>query len=125
MEPAGYRVQSVEVCGANCTTQYWVSSLQSGDQLLEIDPVRGGAILAVAQPTTDGAIPSVRVVMPQFAPTDAACCPSTFSDTTYNWDPSSGSLVAADSNSTPASEFPGVDAARQELTNEGWIIANV
>src|SRR4051794_25202441 len=45
--PDGYRLQSLQVCGANCTTQYWVSARTDGQQLLEIDPVRGGGVLAV------------------------------------------------------------------------------
>jgi hypothetical protein len=32
--PSGYRLQSLEVCGANCTTQYWVAAADSGQQLL-------------------------------------------------------------------------------------------
>jgi hypothetical protein len=123
---AGYRFQSLQVCGANCTTQYWVASISSnGSPLLEIDPVRGGAVLAVAR--SDGSVdhPSVRVVMPAYASTDAACCPSSFSDTTYRWDAASTSLAAADSTSTPADQFPGWDAVREELNTEGWIVTSV
>lgn len=121
MLPTGYRFQSLEVCGANCTTQYWVSSISSGDQLLEIDPGRGGAIVAVSR----GSNPSVRVVQAAYAPSDPACCPSTFTDTTYTWDGGSNSLVAGDPQVSPADQFPGYDATRQELQNEGWLIANV
>ena len=52
MLPSGYRLQSLAVCGANCTTQYWVSSLSDGQQLLEIDPVRGGAWSQLAMTIT-------------------------------------------------------------------------
>src|ERR1044071_8022528 len=40
--PNAYRLQSLEVCGANCTTQYWVSAMADGSPLLGIGPVRGG-----------------------------------------------------------------------------------
>ena len=36
--PTTYRLQSLEVCGANCTTQYWVSAMADGQSLLEVDP---------------------------------------------------------------------------------------
>jgi hypothetical protein len=122
--PLGYRVQSLQVCGANCTTQYWVASLSNGSQLLEIDPVRGGAILAANQPG-DGSPPSVRVVMPAYGPNDAACCPSGYSDTTYTFEDASATLVPGAVVVTPADQFPGYAAARQELENEGWLVATV
>jgi hypothetical protein len=122
MMSVGYRFQSLQVCGANCTTQYWVASIADGGQLMEIDPVRGGAILAVNR---TGAHPSVRVVMPTWGPNDPACCPTSFTDTTFAWDSGSGTLVAGDTQSTPADQFPGFDAARQELGNEGWLVANI
>jgi hypothetical protein len=121
--PDGYRVQSLEVCGANCTSQYWVSNMTDGEAVLEIDPTRGGAILAVQRDA--GEHPPVRVVRASYAPTDAACCPSAFSDTTYTWDAASNSLVAGQPTSTPAEQFPGYDATRQELSAEGWIVAAV
>jgi LppP/LprE lipoprotein len=120
--PSGYRIQSLQVCGANCTTQYWVAAIDDGQQLLEIDPIRGGAVLAVER---SQAHPSVRVVMPTYAPNDPACCPSSYSDTRFAWDASSGTLVAGDSVSTPSDQFPGYGAARQELSNEGWLVASV
>src|ERR1051325_3140023 len=58
--PNAYRLQSLEVCGANCTTQYWVSAMADGSPLLAIDPVRGGAIVAVARGTDSH--PQVRTV---------------------------------------------------------------
>lgn len=118
----GYRLQSLQVCGANCTTQYWVSTIADGQQVLEIDPVRGGAILAVAR---DASHPAVRVVRSMYAPNDPACCPSGFSDTTYVWDDDSGTLVAGEVAVTPADQFPGYEAARQELQAEGWIVGQV
>jgi LppP/LprE lipoprotein len=124
MIPLGYRVQSLQVCGANCTTQYWVASLSSGQQLLEIDPVRGGAILAVGQPG-DGSRAPVRVVMPMYGPNDPACCPSGYSDTTYAWNGASSSFVAGEPVVTPADQFPGYAAVRQELDTEGWLVATV
>ena len=122
--PSGYRVQSLEVCGANCTTQYWISAMADGAQLLEIDPLRGGGMLAIAR-TDAGASgadhPQARAVLPSYAAGDPACCPSGFADTTYTWDPSSDTLIAAEPVVTPAAEFPGWAAVRQELLNEGWV----
>jgi hypothetical protein len=123
--PTGYRLQSLQVCGANCTTQYWVTSSPDGQQVLEIDPVRSGAVLAVGRATAPGNHPPVRVVMAMYAPADPACCPSAFSDTMYNSDAGGNTLVAGEPAVTPADQFPGFDAARQELTAEGWIVASV
>src|SRR5438132_9860876 len=121
--PNGYRFQSLQVCGANCTTQYWVSAMADGNQLLEIDPVRGGGVLAVGRSDVNGDHPPVRSVLPSYAATDPACCPSGFADTTYSWDPSANALLAEEPVVTPAAEFPGWDAVRQELNNAGWIVA--
>ena len=123
--PSGYRVQSLLVCGANCTTQYWVSSSVDGRQLVEIDPVRGGGVLAVASAATDDGHASVRSVLPNYAPGDAGCCPSAFADVTYTWDPSANSMLSGEPVLTPASDFPGWDAVRQALLQEGWIVVNV
>ena len=123
--PNGYRVQSLQVCGANCTTQFWIGSIPDGQQLLEIDPVRGGAIIAVARASDGQAHPAVRVVMPNYGPQDPACCPSSFTDTTYTWDGGTNTLVAGDATATPADQFPGFDATRQALGAEGWIVAAV
>jgi hypothetical protein len=124
MPSADYRLQSLRVCGANCTTQYWVSGLADGQQLLELDPVRGGAVLAVAA-SSDKAHPSVRMVTPQYASGDPACCPSGFADTTYAWDATNTALTAAQPVVTPASDFPGWDEVRRELQAEGWALAGV
>ena len=121
--PNGYRLQALQVCGANCTTQYWVSASAGGTQLLEIDPVRGGGVLAVGRSDVYGDHPPVRNVLPSYAATDPACCPSGFADTTYSWDPTTNALLAEEPVVTPAAEFPGWDAVRQELNNEGWIVA--
>jgi len=123
--PDGYRVQSLLVCGANCTTQYWVSSRAAGQQLLELAPVRGGAILAIGPAGGSDNHPPVRVVVPSYAPADPACCPSGYADTTYTWAPESAGLVADEPILTPASEFPGWDAVRQALQAEGWVLAGV
>ncbi len=120
--PDVYRLQSLEVCGANCTTQYWVSALSNGQQLLEIDPVRGGAVVAVSRGTDH---PPVRVVTPSYASTDAACCPSAFADTTYTWDAASNALVAGEPAVTLAVEFPGWPAVRAELQAEGWQLGGI
>src|SRR5438309_4589997 len=121
--PDGYRLQALQVCGANCTTQYWVSASAGGTQLLEIDPVRGGGVLAVGRSDVYGDHPPVRSVLPSYTATDPACCPSGFADTTYGWDPTTNALLAEESLVTPATEFPGWDAVRQALNNEGWILA--
>ena len=121
--PSGYRFQILQVCGANCTTQYWVSASAGGTQLLEIDPVRGGGVLAVGRSDVYGDHPPVRSVLPSYAATDPACCPSGFADTTYSWDPTANALLPEEPVVTPAAEFPGWDAVRQELNNEGWIVA--
>jgi len=124
--PNGYRFQSLEVCGANCTTQYWVSTSTDDRQLIALDPVRGGGVLAVQRGgPASTAQPPVRVVVPNYAATDAACCPSSYADTTYTWGDASGTLVAGQPVLTPAADFPGWDAVRQELEAEGWILAGV
>jgi hypothetical protein len=115
--PAGYRVQSLEVCGANCTLQYWVSRAEDGQALVEVPPARGGAVVAI-----DGA-GTIRVVQASYAPTDAACCPSGFADTTYTWDDAAGAMVPHDPLVTPASDFPGWEAVRQALQGEGWVVS--
>lgn len=123
--PNVYRFQSFQVCGANCTTQYWVSTIQTGDQLLEIDPLREGAVLAVGSSTPANNRPPVRVVMPEFAAADPACCPSAYTDTTYAWDAATSSLVPGAVTTIPAEEFPGWDVIREQLTSSGWIVTNV
>lgn len=119
--PDGYRIQTLEVCGANCTTQYWVSDSTNNRQLLALDPVRGGAVLAVNQ-SKDGPA-SVRVIEPSFTASDAACCPSGFSDTTYTWDATANTLVAGEPTIIAAADFPGWDALREQLPSEGWTLA--
>jgi hypothetical protein len=116
---AGYRLQRLEICGANCTTQYWVSSIADGQSLLAIDPTRGGAVVAIGRSASH---PPVRVVMPSYAATDPACCPSAFADTTYTWDAASATLVPGEPVLTASSEFQGWDAVRAELQAEGWLV---
>ena len=117
--PDGYRFQMLEVCGANCTTQYWVSNISDGQMLLTIEPVRGGAIIAVGQgAVADDPHPSVRTLVPTYALTDPACCPSEYQDTTYSWDRVSNALVAESTASIPSADFPGWETARQNLQNE-------
>jgi hypothetical protein len=118
--PDGYRVQSLHVCGANCTTQYWVSAIADGQSLLEIDPVRGGAVLALSRAAPSAAHPALRSVLPNYDPADPACCPSAFVDTTYTWDAGTNTMVAGEPALTAAADFPGWDAVRQELVAEGW-----
>jgi hypothetical protein len=116
--PEGLRLQSLEVCGANCTTQYWVSGAD-GRQLLEVAPTRGGVVLAVRHGS--GTTPAgVRVVAPSYAPGDAACCASAYVDTTYLWDEATSRLVPGEPQSIPAPQFPGWEQVRQQLLAEGW-----
>ena len=58
LPPAGYRFQALTVCGANCTTQYWVSAMADGKPLLEVPPVRGGGMIAVARSEDGGSPPA-------------------------------------------------------------------
>jgi hypothetical protein len=117
----GYRVQALEICGANCTTQYWMSTVTDGQQILEIDPVRGGGLLTVKQAAPGETHPAVRTVLPIYAPNDAACCPSAFADTTYTWDTVTGTLVAGEPSMIPSGGFVGWDAMRVALANDGFV----
>jgi hypothetical protein len=117
--PNGYRVQALQVCGANCTTQYWVSTMD-GTLLLALDPVRGGGILAVGRATVDDPHPAVRTVMPVYQEGDPACCPSLLADTTYRWDTSTSTLQAGEPSMIPAENFVGWDAFRDFLTTDGY-----
>jgi hypothetical protein len=120
--PNGYRVQSLEVCGANCATQYWVSASADNRQLLELDPVRAGAIIAVGSSQPGETHPQVRVVMARYAANDPACCPSGYADTTYTFDAAGNRLVAGQPTLTPSADFQGWDAVRQELIAEGFTL---
>jgi hypothetical protein len=117
--PGGYRFQMLQVCGANCTTQYWVSDIADGQLLLAIEPVRGGGIIAIGPATgPEDAHPPLRVVLPDYLPSDALCCPSQFRDTSYRWDAARRTLVVSASRVIPAGEFGGWEAMRQELQGE-------
>ncbi len=117
--PGGYRFQMLRVCGANCSVQYWVTNAPDGRLLLGIEPVRGGGIVAVGRATSpNDAYPPVRTILPDYAPTDAMCCPSGFKDTTYTWDAAQGTLVAGTPTVIPASSFPGWERLRQQLQQE-------
>jgi hypothetical protein len=119
--PDGYRVQVLQVCGANCTNQYWVSSMSDGQLLLAIEPVRGGGIVAICQGADPQDMhPPIRTVLPNYAEQDPACCPSEYVDTTYTWDPASATLVAGDPTVVPAAEFGGWDSVRAGLESEGF-----
>ena len=117
--PDGYRFQMLQICGANCTSQYWVTNIPDGQALLTIEPVRGGGIVAVGPGSgPDDMHPPVRTVLPDYAPSDPACCPSQYRDTTYTWDAASGALVAGDPTVVPAPEFAGWDNVRANLESE-------
>jgi hypothetical protein len=117
----GYRFQALSLCGANCSTQYWVSDARGGQVLLTVDPVRGGGLLAVARGSgPDDAHPAIRVIVPNYTPTDAMCCPSGYKDTTYTWDAARNVLVASEPTITPSTSFPGWDALRNQLEQNGY-----
>ncbi|HLH26194.1 MAG TPA: hypothetical protein VK066_27055 [Chloroflexota bacterium] len=117
----GYRFQMLNVCGANCSTQYWVSDVASGNSLLALDPVRGGGVIAVGRATNDQDVhPPVRVVLPDYGPNDPACCPTNYRDTTYTWDAASGSLVPGTPRLIPTQDGPGWDGLREQLRSEGF-----
>jgi hypothetical protein len=117
----GYRFQMLNVCGANCTTQYWVSDMVSGKSLLTIDPVRGGGIVAVGRATSDQDVhPSVRVVVPDYGPNDPACCPTNYRDTTYTWDAAGGALVADQPRLVPTQSVEGWQGLREQLRGDGF-----
>jgi hypothetical protein len=117
----GYRFQMLNVCGANCSTQYWVSDVASGKLLLTIDPVRGGGIVAVGRAGNDqDAHPPVRVVVPDYGPNDPACCPSGYRDTTYTWDAAAGMLAAGTPRVVPAQGGPGWEGLQDQLRADGF-----
>lgn len=120
MMPAGYRFQALTVCGANCTTQYWVSAVADGRQLLEIPPVRGGGLVAIARGADGGGPPAIRTVLPSYGPNDAMCCPSSYVDTTYSWDPAQSTLVPGQPVVTPAGEDDVLASSLSRLTEAGF-----
>jgi hypothetical protein len=120
LPPAGYRFQALTICGANCTTQYWVSAMADGKPLLEMPPVRGGGMIAVARSEDGSDPPSVRTIMPGYGPNDPACCPSSNVETTYTWDAGQGTLVAGEPVSTPSGEGDGFAAAHERLVHDGF-----
>jgi hypothetical protein len=118
--PAGYRFQMLRVCGANCTTQYWVSAIADGKALLEVAPVRGGGLIAVARATDGGGPPAVRTVLPGYGPNDPACCPTSYVETTYTWDAGQGTLVPGDPVNTPVGDVDGWTAYEKKLGQDGF-----
>jgi len=120
--PNGYRVQRLDVCGANCTSQYWISNSSDGAVLLEVDPIRGGGIIAVGRTTASMTHPDVRTILPDPQPGDPACCQSQYSDTTYTWDAGSGTLVAGTQETVPAADFGGWESVSSALQSEQYIV---
>jgi hypothetical protein len=120
--PMGYRLQRLDVCGANCTSQYWVSSIADGAQLLEIDPVRGGGLIAVGQSTPQDPHAAVRTVLPDPQAGDPACCPSQYADTTDTWDAGSATLLAGSPAVIPAADFGGWESVRSALESENYVV---
>ena len=121
---SGYRFQSLNLCGANCTTQYWVSDVETGKPLLSVDPVRGGGYVAVGRATSqEDTHPAIRVIVPDYAPTDAACCPSGYRDTTYTWSATTSALVAGAPTVVPSAQFPGWQALREQWQSQEFFPA--
>jgi hypothetical protein len=119
--PDGYRFQALRVCGANCSVQYWVSSIPDGQQLLVTDPVRGGGIIAVGPgESEDDPHPPVRTVLPNYTPADPACCPSGLADTIYTWDPANGTLGVGATSIIPTEGSGGWEAIQSRLKDEGF-----
>jgi hypothetical protein len=116
----GYRFQMLNVCGANCSTQYWVSDTATGKLLLTLDPVRGGGIVAMGRAPNDDTHPPVRVVVPDYGPNDPACCPTNYRDTTYTWDAAGSSLVAGTPRLTPTQGGPGWEGLQEQLRAESF-----
>jgi hypothetical protein len=116
--PDGYRVQMLQVCGANCSSQYWVSDVAGGQALLTIDPVPNALIAIGRGADPQDAHPPVRTILPDYAASDPRCCPSQYRDTTYTWDSARGALVMGAPVTIPAAEFGGWDAARAGLESE-------
>ena len=121
--PAGYRFQSLTICGANCTTQYWISAVADGKQLVEVKPTRGGGMIAVERDNSEGGHPAVRTIVPSYAPSDATCCPSSYVDTTYTWDAAKGTMVAGQPVSTPVTPDDEIDwiDAHDMLMQDGFV----
>ena len=117
-----YLFQALEVCGADCSTQFWVSDLASDQDLLDVPPIAGGGIVAVSRArlaSTDRA--QVRTVLPQFSPSDPTCCPSSYIDVTYGWDASGQTLVPAATVTIASANFNSWVAQRSRLQADGFV----
>ena len=123
LTPAGYRFQSLTICADECTTQYWISTVADGKQLVEVAPTRGGGMIAVSRETEANGRPSVRTVLPSYGSADPACCPSSYIDTTYSWNAAQGTLVASAPVTTPMQHDDEVDwvDAHDMLMQDGFI----
>ena len=121
--PAGYRFQSLTVCGANCTTQYWISSVADGKALVEVKPSRGGGLIAVERESEEAGHPAVRTIVPSYSASDPACCPSSYVDTTYTWDAGQGTLVPGAPVTTPIQADDEIDwvDAHDMLMKDGFV----
>ena len=117
---AGYRFQALTVCGANCTTQYWLSAISDGKLLVEVPPVRGGGIIAVSRGADGGGPPAVLTVLPGYGPSDPACCPSSYVETTYTWDAGQSTLVPGEPVSTPTGDGDALAGAHERLVQDGF-----
>jgi hypothetical protein len=64
--------------------------------------------------------PAVRVIVPDYAPTDAACCASGYRDTTYTWNAAANTLVAGAPVVIPAAQFPGWSDLREQWQHQDF-----
>lgn len=109
------------MCGANCTTQSWVTTIPDGQLLLSIDPVPGGGVISLKV----GSIlqdphPPLRTILPDYQPPDSACCPSQYADTTYTWEQRRGALLAGAPSIIAAADLNGWDDVRAGLQADGF-----
>ena len=121
--PAGYRFQSLTICGADCTTQYWISAVADGKLLVEVNPTRGGGMIAVERENDADGHPAIRTIVPDFSASARACCPSSYVDTTYTWDAAKGSMVPGQPVSTPVTAEDEIDwiDAHDMLMQDGFV----
>jgi hypothetical protein len=92
------RLQEQQVCGANCVQFYWLTNMDTGALVLELEG-RGASLTAETLP--DGTV-QVRTRRPEYPPGGALCCPAYYTATTYTWDAGQGALTMRDAAIVPA-----------------------
>ena len=126
----GYRFQTLaNVCGANCTTQYWVSDMATSKPLLTVDPGAAASSPSSVPATTARSTPACGS-RPHYGPNDPACCPTNYRDTTYTWNadqqPGRGPTApdhrerrrsGRDAGATPRGLLQGLPAASAPATS--------